>query len=184
MTDPKPTDPDQPDPTGAVEPVNGAVKRSQGPPVPTDPRDAASAPTGTPPANDADQDDDQADDGDGNAEAARYRRRLRDAETERDQYAAQVETLQRAEVDRIIADLVTWSPAVMWEHGLTLDMVTTPEGTIDADKVQAAVTNAETKLGLQTRVGFSLGVGVPDNTAKVGRPDPWKEAFVPPHRKA
>lgn len=181
----EPTSPDQPDPAGAVGPVTGAVKRSQAPPVPTDPRGAASAPTGAggaPP--DHDNYADQGDDGDGNAEAARYRRRLRDAETERDRFAAQVESLQRAEVDRIIGDLVTWSPAVMWEHGLTLDMVTTDDGGIDAEKVRTAVANAETKLGLQGRVGFSLGIGPADAGDIPDRRDPWKEAFVPPHRKA
>lgn len=179
----EPTSPDQPDPAGADEPVNPAVERSQRPPVPTDPRGAGSAPkgaTGAPASDDADQ----GEDADGNAEAARYRRRLRDAETERDRYAVQVENLQRAEVDRIIGDLVAWSPAVMWEHGLTLDMVTTDDGGIDAEKVRTAVGNAETKLGLQSRVGFSLGIGPADTGDIPDRRDPWKEAFAPPHRKA
>src|SRR4051812_7340440 len=59
------------------------------------------------------EDQDDAAGGKGNKEAARYRRRLRETEQERDTLKATVEALQRAEVDRL-AESDGLRPAALW----------------------------------------------------------------------
>ena len=89
---------------------------------------------------DEDQDDD-ADDGHGagpGREAAKYRRRLREAETERDRLSEQVGALQRAEVERL-ATADDLRPAALWASGVELAGLLTDDGTVDAEKVSAAI---------------------------------------------
>lgn len=82
-----------------------------------------------------------------NREAAKYRRRLREAEAERDALAERVETLQRAEVERI-AGGASVKPAALWASGASLPELLTEDGTVDPEKVATAVQTARDQLGL------------------------------------
>lgn len=94
---------------------------------------------------DEDQDDD-AGDGKGGREAARYRRRLREAEAQRDQLAATVEALQRAAVERL-AQADGLEPAALWA-GTELAGLLTDDGTVDAAKVSEAVDRVREQFGI------------------------------------
>lgn len=96
---------------------------------------------------DEDQDDD-AGDGPGR-EAAKYRRRLRDAEAQRDQLAERVESLQRAEVERLATD-DKLRPAALWASGIELDALLGDDGTVDPGKVTEAIEAARQQLGIPT----------------------------------
>lgn len=89
------------------------------------------------PADNSDTDEGQ---GSANGEAARYRRRLRDTETERDTLKARLETLQRGEVERLIADRFA-DPADIWRDGATLDILLDDDGNIDAKRVTDLATS-------------------------------------------
>lgn len=88
-------------------------------------------------AVDNDQAAEQPDDDRHQAEAAKYRRRLRSTETERDRLAQRVEQLQRAEVARI-AGAVLEVGEDLFTFGTQLADVLDPEGNIDSAAVQAA----------------------------------------------
>lgn len=68
-------------------------------------------------------------------EAAKYRRRLRETEAERDALAAQIDAMRRAEVERLAA---LPNPALLWDAGTDLAELMDDEGQVDPDKVDAA----------------------------------------------
>lgn len=77
------------------------------------------------------------------AEAARqakkYRQQLRATEAERDQLRAQVESFQRAEVERLAADRMA-DPADLWRAGINLgDLLTEDGAAIDTQRVTETV---------------------------------------------
>lgn len=80
-------------------------------------------------------------------DAAKYRRRLRDTEAERDTLAAQVEALQRAAIDAQ-AEAQAIKPAALWASGVQLADLLTDDGTVDPSKVTAACVTARDTLGL------------------------------------
>ena len=80
-------------------------------------------------------------------EAAKYRRQLREVEAERDQLRATVESLQRAEAQRLAATELA-QPAALWAAGVQLGDLIDPDGQIDPAKVAQAVTTARQTLGL------------------------------------
>lgn len=94
---------------------------------------------------DEDQDDDDGA-GKGGREAAKYRRRLREAEAQRDQLAGQVEAMQRAEVERL-ATADGLKPAALWA-GAELAGLLADDGTVDGAKVSAAIEAAREQLGI------------------------------------
>jgi hypothetical protein len=96
--------------------------------------------------SEVDEDQDDAADGSGR-EAAKYRRRLRAAETERDRLSEQVVSLQRAEVERL-ATADDLRPAALWASGVELADLLTDDGTVDAAKVSAAIGVAREQLGI------------------------------------
>ncbi|MCZ0727961.1 hypothetical protein [Mycolicibacterium iranicum] len=140
---------------------NDGAPRDSAPPAPEPAAEQASgeqdAPAADPaaqppeaPAGDVSEDqDDTDDDGDGrgNKEAARYRRRLRDVEAERDTLKATVAALQRAEVDRLAAD-AGLRPAALWANGVEVGELLAEDGTVNADAVAAAVAVARETLGI------------------------------------
>lgn len=80
-----------------------------------------------------------------NAEAAKYRRRLRKAEAERDQLAKQVRALRRSEVERQVADRLD-DPSDLWRaDGVDLAELLDQDGAIEQAKVDevAATVTAE-----------------------------------------
>lgn len=167
--------------TPASEPGSGTADA-----VPSDPPNGPETSTLT--ASDTDPDTSDSTDSSPNAEAARYRIRAREAEQRADQLATQLEALQRAKIDDLIRDRVQkmgldWDPALMWEAGLTTEMVRAEDGTIDAAKVRTAVDNATEKFGLRPRVGYGV-----DHSRTQADPmenvrlDPLAEALAPKRR--
>lgn len=73
----------------------------------------------------------------GNREAARYRRRLRETESERDTMAQRLSVMQRAEAERLASSRLA-DGADLW-HGVDLDSLLSEDGGVDADAVKAAV---------------------------------------------
>ncbi len=73
------------------------------------------------------------------AEAAKYRRRLRETEARATALAGRVETMQKREVERLVAtDLAT--PADVWLTDTTMADLLDDDGEIDPAKVGEAVT--------------------------------------------
>ncbi len=113
-----------------------------------------------------DQDADADGDGPGR-EAAKYRRRLREAEAERDQLAERIEAMQRAEVERL-ATADTLRPAALWASGIELADLMADDGTVDGSKVSEAIAGAREQLGIPApplRRNYVKNEGSP-----VGRP--------------
>lgn len=133
-------------PTPAPEPAAEQASAPQDAPDPAAAPEPPEAPAGD--VSDAQDDDTQDDDaaGKGNREAAKYRRRLRDAEAERDTLKATVESLQRAEVERQAAG-DGLKPAALWSSAELGDLLA-DDGTVDAARVSAAVAVAREQLGI------------------------------------
>lgn len=88
----------------------------------------------------------------GNKEAAKYRRRLRETEGERDTLRAQVEALQRAAVEQAAGKHLR-KPAGLWASGVTPAELVDDSGNVDPEKVEAAARAAADSLGLARTVG-------------------------------
>lgn len=85
--------------------------------------------------------------GKGNREAARYRKQLRETETERDQLRERLDTMHRAEVERL-AGAVLSKPSGLWAAGVQVADLLAEDGTVDRSKVEAAAKQAAAELGL------------------------------------
>lgn len=111
--------------------------------------DVSTTDTPEPPQDDttADAAGDDATDGNPGREAAKYRRKLRETETERDQLREVVAGMRRAEVERIAGANVQ-NPAGLWAAGIDLADLLDPAGQVDPAKVQAATQQAADTLGL------------------------------------
>ncbi|CAN5830575.1 hypothetical protein BH24ACT3_BH24ACT3_11450 [soil metagenome] len=83
-------------------------------------------------------------------EAAKYRRKLRDTEAERDTLRGQVEGLQRAEAERIAGQHIT-KPEGMWA-GVELADLLDEAGAVDGEKVNAAAKDARERFGLRSKL--------------------------------
>ncbi|MBM7807657.1 hypothetical protein JOD57_003494 [Geodermatophilus bullaregiensis] len=118
-TNPKETTVTNPAPNTTVEPAQTAE---------TDPK-GTHAPEGTDPPVET---------GEGNREAAAYRRKLRDAEAERDRLASAVTTYQRRDAEALVGSRLL-SPADLWVAGAKLEDLLADDGTVDPAKVDAAV---------------------------------------------
>src|SRR5690625_4993930 len=66
-----------------------------------------------------------------NREAAGYRRRLRDVEAERDELAASLNALRKAEIERLAGEHLRVGSAI-WASGADLESLLTEDGGIDA----------------------------------------------------
>lgn len=99
-------------------------------------------------------------------EAARYRRRLRDTEAERDALRSRVEGLQRREVERLASErLAQGSDVFMFAE---LGGLLTEEGEVDADAVAervAQVVADRPGLAKDARTWPDLGQGRREDTA-------------------
>jgi hypothetical protein len=73
---------------------------------------------------------DSPDGGGGNREAAKYRRQLRDAESQRDALSDRLLTLQRREAERLAAEHLA-DGADMWRDGLDLAALLDDHGNLD-----------------------------------------------------
>lgn len=82
------------------------------------------------------------------SEAAKWRRRLRDTEVERDTLAQRVERFQRAEVTRLVADDLA-QPGDLFRFGVTLADVLDDDGKVEPGLVATALSGLlEARPGL------------------------------------
>lgn len=111
-------------------------------------------------------------------EAAKYRRRLREAEAERDALTTRLEQLQRAEVERLAGEHLQ-KAAGLWATTSLADMLD-EEGNIDPAKVTSAAQAAREQLGLSAPVTGPVIPTQGDAPARhtPARPD-WAGAFGP-----
>lgn len=124
--------------TPTTEPTETNPQGTQGPQGPPDP---APDPTEAQEAQDAPES--------GNSEAARYRRRLRDAEAERDAHATRIEAFQRRDVARLAGETLAQPSDLFDVGGRDLADLLDDAGEVDADKVtMAAAALLESRPGL------------------------------------
>ncbi|MEX3644323.1 hypothetical protein [Mycolicibacterium porcinum] len=132
------------------------------------------------PDNHADDDTDK--DGNGNKEAAKYRRKLRDTEAERDALQTRLEHVQRGEVERLVTDQLR-DPADIWRDGAQIADLLDDNGNIDPAKVTTlagAVLQAHAHWGIDTTSPRQYGSPVSGASAPA-RPqqDAFTAAFAP-----
>jgi hypothetical protein len=114
------------------------------------------------------------------AEAANYRKRLRQAEADRDQLAARLDTLQRVEAASIIESAGV-TPDAVWATGTTLEGLRNEDGDLDPDRIRAAAAEAADTLGITPAPKRTGLAGLSSGTMKPPPPvNKWVEAFAPP----
>lgn len=112
----------------------------------------------------------------GHGEAAKYRRKLREAEKERDQLAARLEATQRAQAESLITATGV-KPAAVWAATNLADVLD-DDGAVDPGKVTAAVTAARDSFGINP-IGKGAHVPGLGNQPNVPpKTDRWVEAFT------
>jgi hypothetical protein len=123
---------------------------------------------------------DESDDNTGR-EAAKWRKKLRGAEAERDDLATRLEAVQRQQIEKILVAAHVKPPAV-WAVAELGDLLA-DDGTIDAAAVEVAITAAREQFGITP---ISTGNYVPGigsgNLRAPRRLDQWTEAFKPQKR--
>lgn len=117
----------------------------------------------------------------GNAEAARWRRKLRDAEGERDALAQRLEAVQRQSVEGLLTASGVKAQAVFAVAELA-DLLG-EDGSIDTDKVGQAVEAAREKFGIAKPTKGNLIPGVGHQPSQMPKLDAWKDAFTPPRKR-
>ena len=105
-------------------------------------------------------------------EAAKYRERLRDAETQRDTAQSQVEALQKQIIESHATTLGI-KPAALWAAGHTIADLTTEEGIIDPETINEAVEKTRTDLGINRFTG-SADLGARTTTPASTKPT-WQD---------
>lgn len=109
-------------------------------------------------------------------EAAKYRRKLREAEAERDTLAERLATLQRQEVARLAGDVLAQGDD-LFALGVDLGQVLDDDGNVDPARVtEAARTIAADRPGLG-RPPLDLGQGV--RTAATAPGPRWVDVINP-----
>lgn len=118
----------------------------------------------------------------GNAEAAKYRRQLRETETERDQLRDQLTSMRRAHVDQL-ATAANVKPAALWATGVELDALVAEDGTINVDLVTAAIDTTRETLGIPVRLPLApsaegQGDEGSDIVPRDDKPTSWGDALA------
>ncbi|MDV6291501.1 hypothetical protein [Rhodococcus aetherivorans] len=119
----------------------------------------------------------EADTPDEGKEAAKYRRRLRETEKQRDALQEQVSALRRAAIDTDVQRTHRMKPDGFWATGITVDQLLDDDGNIDPAKVAANAADAVQRLGVQQQ-----GRNVVPREGANPRPrggDRFTEAFTP-----
>ncbi|MGV9540732.1 hypothetical protein ACWDSF_05345 [Nocardia beijingensis] len=123
----------------------------------------------------------------GNREAAKYRRQLRETETERDALRERVTAYERAEVERLAADRLA-DPSDLWTGGTDLEMLRGKDGAIDPAKVGKAIEGVleshphwQRTTRPRPAVG-SLHSGATGSSV-AGLPTGWAQAFADAKRE-
>lgn len=116
----------------------------------------------------------------GNREAAKYRRQLRDTETERDNLAGRLEALQKQTVETLAGQHLD-KPAGLWASGTELEDLIDSEGNVDPDKVKAAAVAAREELGLTRPRGLIIPNQGKTPETYSRKTDTFESAFGPSH---
>lgn len=114
---------------------------------------------------------------DGNAEAAKWRRKLRDTEKERDTLAARVVDIQRNQIASLLErEHVTID--ALTATGATLADLCDSGGRVDAERVRAAAERARDVLGIKVHAGLHVPAEGKIPPAAPSRPG-FASAFAP-----
>lgn len=152
------------------------------PEVPVDPPNDDTTEAGQQQAGPDDAEQETEPEESGNAEAAKYRRRLRDTETQLAEANQRIEALQRQQVDALI-EAAGVKPAAVWTVA-QLDTLLTEEGTVSVEAVTAAIDEARNTLGITPIGKGNVVPGIGNQPANSLEPkDTWTEAFKPKARK-
>lgn len=114
------------------------VDPSSAPAAATEPADGTSEPTDTTDAAETDEQEPSP-----NREAAKYRRELRDTQSERDALQARIDQQDRAAAETLAGQQLA-SADDLWRYGVELDSLRGDDGSLDPEKVTAAVTELAT----------------------------------------
>lgn len=160
------------------EVVDAAVTDAPDAAVTDAPADSAQAAEDTPEATEATPDTDQdTPEDDPGQEAARWRRKLRETEKVRDDLAARVEALQRQQVGRLLEGHNV-KPEALYAAVELADLLG-EDGTVDAEKLSAAVATVREKFGIVKTPKGTVVPGVGRQPLATPRLDRWSEAFKP-----
>lgn len=112
----------------------------------------------------------------GSKREARYRRELRATETERDTLRAQVESLQRAEAERMSG---LEKGAALWATGVTVADLLDDDGQLDPERVAQAAQGAQETLGARPTGTPRPDLSQGGNGVPMQAGDAWANAFTP-----
>ena len=113
-------------------------------------------------------------------EAAKYRRQLRETETERDDLRARIETMQRTEAERLASQHIAKGEA-LWASGTQLEDLLDERGNLDPLKVPAAANAAAEALGLNRPLRGPVIPGQGDTPNRPAVPTSWAQALGSQH---
>lgn len=116
-----------------------------------------------------------------NAEAAKFRRRLRETEKHRDQLAARVEALQRKHVETLLASTGV-KPAAVFSV-TDLDGLVDADGTVNAEKVTAAVNTARERFNIAPIGKGTVVPGLGNQPSIAPKADTFSDAFKPARKR-
>lgn len=119
--------------------------------------------------------------GTGTGEAAKYRRRLREAEAQLKTVTEHLHAVQRQQVEAQLATVGVKPDAVFAVTGLA-DLLA-EDGSLDADKITAAVETARETFGIPKKPAGSAIPGIGNQPRHTPQTDKWSEAFSPPSRR-
>lgn len=154
-----------PDPAGTqAEPTEAAPE----------PTDTTSEPTESPPESADTTPGDKA-----AREAAKYRRKLREVEAERDRLAEQVESLQRAEIERLSYAEHRVKGAALWAGGYKVSDLIGEDGRPDESKVAAAAADVAERFGIDQRGGVYVPAEGKTPPDPLGGPLTWDKLLHP-----
>ncbi len=153
---------------------------TEGTPAPSPPAAAPEPPEDDQRTGGDDPGTDATDDSTPNAEAARYRRRLREVEAERDALADKVESLQRAQALAQAAGVLS-QPADLFEVGrVDLAALLNADGDLDAGAVAAALDaliEARPGLAIPREPSYKNPHAGPRDPIGGGRPAAWGDVL-------
>lgn len=151
------------------------------------PGDETPTPTGAQPAEETTTDEtdvragtpepdegDTTDDGPGR-EAAKYRRRLRDTEAERDALAATVDTLRRQIIEAAL-DRSPITAEAFWAGGTDVADLLDNTGAVDVDRVAEVAAEVAARFGVK-RQAMDLGQGARGSGHAAGKG--WADVLGP-----
>ncbi|OBA87128.1 hypothetical protein A5642_20550 [Mycolicibacterium mucogenicum] len=124
-----------------------AAPENETPSAATDPDTPVEAPSVAAEPPEVDSGIEGPDDGNGNREAAKYRRKLRETEAERDTLVQRLESMQRAEAERLAGEHLAKGVA-LWLGDTALADLLNGDGNVDPDKVAHRASQVRDEFGL------------------------------------